>query len=189
LKPLNLPQGVSLVTHYLNNLLDYSHLNYLNQWSDQIHCVAVASRANSLIHPTFQTHWPRWNTVEDPTLEWVTSIRDFAQIDQTVEQIATQLRCQALYYNTKLVNCWFQPLENHWQHFFNHHTNQQLIQQFGPLGIEWLQGQDKSNPESTFYPFNGITMDRRIPQLRSYMLYYKLQPNKELEQCINQLLS
>lgn len=154
-----------------------------------MHCVAVASRTNSLIYPTFQTHWPRWTTVEDLTLDWVTSIRDFAQIDQTVEQLARELRCQALYYDAKLLGCWFQPVTNHWQHFFDHHTNQQLIQQFGPVGIEWLQHRNKLDAESTFNPSIGITMDRRIPHLRSYMLYYKLQPNKELEQCINRLLS
>lgn len=180
---------MSLVTHYQNNLLDYSHLNYLDQWSDRIHCVAIASRTNSLIHPTFQTHWPRWCTVEDPDCAWVESIKAHAQIDHPVEQLATQLRCQALYSNGEFIQCWYQPLTDHWKHFFAHHTNQQLIQQFGPVGIEWLQQRNKLETESTFNPFNGISMDRRIPQIRSYMLYYKLQPNKELEQCINQLLS
>jgi len=183
-------EGCHLVTHYHNNLLDFEHLSYLHQLSDAFDSfICVTSHSNPLIHPTIQTHWPRAQAIEDPQCTWVSSLRKTFHLDPTPEQLAISLRCQAVYSNGECVQFWHQPLSDHWTRFFQYHTNQQLIQQFGPEGMEWLRDRNKRTVASTFEPTVGISMDRRDPGWRSYMLYYMLQPNKELEQWIKHNLS
>jgi len=181
-----------VVSHAVEPLKELDYYRYLAGLDHRV--VLVTSKDNPLIHLMTETYGLAIETYTDPDQNLVTHLKEQWSLEHDVSTLMGQLRFQMLCVHGKEARTWKQPISDQWKHFLADRTAvKKFCKKFGAYGVKWMQEQDKNDHRlwTMRFGLNRTEYGRKLyastGHIGTFMKFYKLFPNEELEAELKQL--